>query len=61
MFHGYKKAVTFSYDDGVTQDQRLIETFDKYGLTSLNYSTFGDILMNLMSMAVGDGSRNSAI
>lgn len=26
------KAVTFSYDDGVTQDQRLIEIFDKYGL-----------------------------
>ena len=27
-----RKAVTFSYDDGVTQDQRLIEMFDKYGL-----------------------------
>ena len=27
-----RKAVTFSYDDGVTQDQRLIELFDKYGL-----------------------------
>ncbi len=26
------KAVTFSYDDGVTQDRRLIEMFDKYGL-----------------------------
>ncbi len=26
------KAVTFSYDDGVTQDQRLIEMFNKYGL-----------------------------
>ena len=26
------KAVTFSYDDGVTQDQRLIELFDRYGL-----------------------------
>ena len=26
------KAVTFSYDDGVTQDKRLIELFDKYGL-----------------------------
>ncbi len=31
-FHGKKKAVTFSYDDGVTQDQRLIRLFDKYGL-----------------------------
>ncbi len=28
----YKKAVTFSYDDGVTQDQRLIALFDRYGL-----------------------------
>ncbi len=26
------KAVTFSSDDGVTQDQRLIEIFDRYGL-----------------------------
>ena len=28
----YNKAVTFSYDDGVTQDKRLIELFDRYGL-----------------------------
>ena len=28
----YKKAVTFSYDDGVIYDERLIEIFDKYGL-----------------------------
>jgi len=28
----YKKALTFSYDDGVTQDIRLIEIFNKYGL-----------------------------
>lgn len=26
------KAVTFSYDDGVQQDKRLIELFDKYSL-----------------------------
>lgn len=26
------KAVTFSYDDALTQDKRLIEIFDKYGL-----------------------------
>ena len=26
------KALTFSYDDGVTQDIRLIEIFNKYGL-----------------------------
>ena len=32
MFKGKKKAVTFSYDDGVTQDIRLIEIFNKYNL-----------------------------
>ncbi len=31
-FGGKKKAITFSYDDGVTQDIRLIELFNKYGL-----------------------------
>ena len=29
---GKTKAVTFSYDDGVTQDIRLIELLNKYGL-----------------------------
>ena len=32
MFNGKMKAITFSYDDAVTQDQRLIALFDKYGL-----------------------------
>jgi peptidoglycan/xylan/chitin deacetylase (PgdA/CDA1 family) len=32
MFNGKLKAVTFSYDDGVTQDIRLIDIFNKYGL-----------------------------
>lgn len=32
MFNGKMKAVTFSYDDGVTQDQRLVEIFNKYKL-----------------------------
>lgn len=43
-FHGKNKAVTFSFDDGVTQDKRLIELLDKYGLKStfnLNSSLFG--------------------
>ena len=31
---GKRKAVTFSYDDGVTQDIRLIELMNKYGLKS---------------------------
>ena len=29
---GKAKAVTFSYDDGVKQDMRLAQLFDKYGL-----------------------------
>lgn len=32
MWNGKKKAVTFSYDDGVMQDIRLIEIFNRYGL-----------------------------
>ena len=32
MWNGKMKAVTFSFDDGVTQDIRLIEIFNKYGL-----------------------------
>ena len=32
MWNGKKKAVTFSYDDGVMQDIRLIGIFNRYGL-----------------------------
>ena len=32
MWNGKKKAVTFSFDDGVTQDIRLLEILNKYGL-----------------------------
>lgn len=32
MWNGKNKAITFSYDDGVTQDIRLIEIFNKYNL-----------------------------
>lgn len=32
MFDSKMKAVTFSYDDGVTQDRRLIEIFNRYGI-----------------------------
>lgn len=34
MFNGKRKAVTFSYDDGVTQDIRLLEILNKYRLKS---------------------------
>ena len=29
---GKSKALTFSYDDGVRSDARLVEIFDKYGI-----------------------------
>ncbi len=32
MYNGKMKAITFSYDDGVTQDIRLIELFNKYNI-----------------------------
>lgn len=32
IFNGKKKCLTFSYDDGVRQDIRLIEIFKKYGM-----------------------------
>ncbi len=44
MWNGKRKAITFSYDDGVKQDVRLIEILDKYGLRAtfnLNSSLFG--------------------
>ena len=45
MFCNKRKAVTFSYDDGVTQDIKLIEILDRYGLKctfNLNSGTFGN-------------------
>lgn len=48
MWNGKMKAVTFSYDDGVTQDQRLIKLFNKYGLKA----TF-----NLNSEFLGNGGH----
>lgn len=32
MFYGKKKALTFSYDDGITQDRRLINILNRYNL-----------------------------
>lgn len=32
MWDGKKKAVTFSYDDGVTQDRRLVKMMNDYGV-----------------------------
>ena len=44
MWNGLQKALTFSYDDGVTQDRRLVRLFDQYGLKAtfnLNAGRFG--------------------
>ncbi len=44
MWNGKKKAVTFSYDDGMTQDLYLVDIFNKYGLRAtfnLNSGRFG--------------------
>ena len=30
--NGKKRAVTFSYDDGVIEDRKLVEILNKYGL-----------------------------
>ena len=31
MWNGKTKAITFSFDDGITQDIRLIEILNKHG------------------------------
>ena len=44
MWNGKLKAITFSFDDGVTQDKRLIEILNKYNLKgtfNLNSSLLG--------------------
>lgn len=44
MWNGKKKAVTFSFDDGVMQDIRTVEILNKYGLKgtfNLNSGKFG--------------------
>ena len=59
MWNGKLKAFTLSFDDGVTQDERMINLLNKYGLRgtfNLNSallgangekrSVFGDFLWN---------------
>jgi peptidoglycan/xylan/chitin deacetylase (PgdA/CDA1 family) len=44
MWQNKLKAVTFSFDDGVTQDERLIEILNKYNLKgtfNLNFDLLG--------------------
>ncbi len=59
MWQGKKKAVTFSFDDGVTQDRRLVELLNKYGLKctfNINSSLLGTL--NTLSCAEWSVSHN---
>lgn len=45
MWNGKLKAITFSYDDGITQDKRLIKLLNRYGLKAtfnLNTEKLGE-------------------
>ena len=60
MFNGKMKALTFSYDDGVEQDIRLIEIFNKYGLKgtfNLNSDLLGrrEDTLTILGRTVGHG------
>ena len=54
---GKKKAITFSYDDGVTQDIRLIEMLNKYGLKCT--FNINSELLGKSGMLSGSGKRVS--
>ena len=53
-----KKAVTFSFDDGVTQDIRLIELLNKYGLKA-TFNLNSELLGRKGMLVRGDGMRIS--
>lgn len=57
MFNGKMKAVTFSYDDGVTQDKRLIYIFNKYGLKA-TFNINSGLLDKEGSLLFGTSSIN---
>jgi len=52
MFGNKMKALTFSYDDGVTQDIRLAELFSKYGMKA-TFNINSDKLGQLGSISCG--------
>ncbi len=53
MWQGKKKAVTFSFDDGVTQDIRLIEMLDRYGLKA-TFNVNSELLGKSGSLVLGN-------
>ena len=57
IWNGKKKAITFSFDDGVTQDVRLIEILNKYGLKGT--FNLNSALLGLPNELVRNGRRIS--
>lgn len=57
-FFGRMKAVTFSYDDGVTQDIRLVELLNKYGL-KCTFNLNSGLLAQRGILVRGNGQRLS--
>ena len=54
MFDGKMKALTFSYDDGVVQDRRLISLFNKYNLKA-TFNLNSGLLNEVTSIVIDDG------
>ncbi len=57
MFNGKMKAITFSYDDCITQDIRLVELFNKYGVKA-TFNVNSELLgkkgeLNIQGIKVG--------
>ena len=55
--NGINKAITFSYDDGITQDIRLIELLNKYGLKCT--FNLNSELLSQKGMLIREGQRIS--
>lgn len=53
MWNGKNKAVTFSYDDGIAQDKRLVEIFNRYGL-KCTFNLNSGIMNESGSFMIGD-------
>lgn len=63
MWNGKNKAITFSYDDGVLQDIRLIEIFNKFDIKAtfnLNFGLLGQTETLLREGVCVDHTKVSA-
>ncbi len=64
MFNGKMKAITFSYDDCITQDVRLVELFNKYGIKA-TFNVNSELLgkkgeLNIQGIKVGHNKLSPA-